>query len=190
MNELQLIRDQVATERRHMGEVAGACREALERSPAGDTSLDELCQAAAAYLVWIAGRFNAQDQAHCDLLRPRLTADDAADHRILDDLEATLRENRVAIGRLDAALQARQAGRMHAAEFVGACRDDLRFYDDVLLQRRHVIHHLFDRHYGIEEWRRASLVDADSIVEERSRYARVRTKLPPGVELVAARPPE
>jgi hypothetical protein len=189
MNELQLIREQVSTERRHMAEVKNACGTAIERGIDTDTGLDEFCQACADYLVFILGRFNAQDQAHCELLRPRLAPDDAANRRILDDLEETLQISRGAIARLAAALDARRAGHMHAPEFVGACRDYVAFFNDVLSRRRHVIYHLFDRHYGVEDWRRASFVDADSILDERARYAHVRSKLPPGIELYSPGPP-
>lgn len=188
MNELQLIRDQVSTERRHMAEVRAACASAIARAAPEDTLLDEFCQACADYLVYIVGRFNAQDQAHCDILGPRLAPGDAANRHILDELAATLARNREAIASLAAALEARRAGQLHVPQFVAACQDYLRFYEEVLAKHRHVIYHLFDRHYGIEEWRRASLVDADAIVEERVRYGRVRAKLPPGVDLATTGP--
>ncbi len=184
MNELEFIRNQVATERSHMAAVRGACAAALLQPADPPPDLDFLV-ACASYLVFSIGRFNAQDQAHCELLRPRLPATAADDQRTLADLEQTLAANRTAISQLATALAALQSGTGGEAGFSAALRAYLSFYANELASRRHALRHLFDAHYGVAEWRRASAVDADSILEERDRYAQVAGRLPEGIVLGA-----
>jgi hypothetical protein len=52
--------------------------------------------------------------------------------------------------------------------------------------RREAVDALLASNLRVTDWRTFSGIDADSIVEERSRYARVHATLPPGVELAAA----
>ncbi|MGD9599053.1 MAG: hypothetical protein AB7G76_05580 [Steroidobacteraceae bacterium] len=162
MDELTLLRDQVATERRHFAAVKEACRAALQAGgdPAG---LAHTCRAAIAYLVYGARRLHAQDHAHVLLLRPRIAPGDTASHRLLDDLAATLERSR-------AALQALES----APDPVPGVAAFLDFVDEVLGRRRHGLEALFQAHYSLDDWRAASFVDADSILEERERYAAFR----------------
>jgi hypothetical protein len=188
VNELEFIRRQVSIERSHMAAVRSACAAALARD--GGTAPDpEFLEACARYLLFVVGRFNAQDQAHCDLLRPRLDAADVEGRETIDDLRQALAASREAIGRLAAAVESRGAGTRDDSSFVEALREYLGFHARVLATRRHSIHHLFDRHYGIAEWRLASAVDADSILEERERYARVVGCLPEGLSLAPSELP-
>lgn len=188
MNEIDILRNQLSLERRHMAEVENALAAAIDAGlEAG--RLDEFCRACATYLRFIGERFSRQERTHCELLRPRLAPADAANRRVLDELEETLRLSGPAIAALAAALQRRESGACQAAEFLAACRDYVEFLKRELGQRRHVIHHLFERHYRVAEWRRASCVDADSILEERELYEAVRSKLPPGIVLESARSP-
>jgi len=168
MDELAILRGQIATERRHLVAVKAACRAAL---PAGrrTTGVDDFARIAGDYLLHGGRRLLAQDHAHVVLLRPRLAAGDAASHRLLDDLEATLRQLRTA-------LQALEAG----ADRVAGLHDYLEFVDGVLARRRHVLEPLLAAHYSIEDWRAAAFVDADSILEERERYAACRAAAPAG----------
>lgn len=165
-----------------MAAVRSACAAALARD-AGAEPDPEFLDACARYLVFVVGRFNAQDQAHCELLAPRLDAADAASRALVEDLLQALAASRAAIERLAATLAARDSGAASDAQFAESLRDYLGFYARVLATRRHSIHHLFERHYGIADWRRASAVDADSILEERERYARVAACLPDGISL-------
>jgi hypothetical protein len=186
VNELEFIRHQVSTERRHMAAVRSACSAALALPAAGRAGTDFLL-ACASYLVFVVGRFNAQDQAHCDLLRPRLPADAARDRATLDDLDRTLADSRQALEALAATLRRREAApdESEDAALVAGLRSYLSFYSNVLASRRHALQHLFDAHYSVAEWRAASAVDADSILEERQRYARVASLLPDGIALAA-----
>lgn len=168
MDELALLRDQVATERRHFAALKQACRAALQAGGDAD-GLAAACRAAAGYFSYSARRLHAQDQAHCLLLRPRVPRGDIADHALLDDLEETLRRSRGALQALEA-----------AADPVAGTRNYLDFIDDVLGKRRHGLEHLFRAHYTIDDWRASSFVDADSILEERERFAAARGAFPPG----------
>jgi len=184
VNELEFIRSQVSTERSHMAAVRSACAAALALAADPRPDIDFLA-ACAGYLIFSVGRFNAQDQAHCGLLRPRLPADAARDLATLDELEQTLGMSRKAIEPLATALGTLESGTGDAAEFTAALRTYLSFYSGVLAPRRHALRHLFDAHYGIADWRAASAVDADSILEERERYARVADLRPGGIALGA-----
>lgn len=185
MNEVDFLRDQVALERQHFDSVRGACAAAIG-SALDPARLDELCRVAARYLCFAGERSALQDRAHCELLRARVARDDAASHKLVDDLGATLAPRRATLETLAAALADRRTDTLGAAEFVAICRETLRALDDALARRPPVLQRLFDRHYRVAEWRAASHIDADSILEERERYERVRAKLPRGIDLEPA----
>jgi len=181
VNELEFIRRQVSIERTHMAAVRSACAAALSL-PRAERPEVEFLRACAEYLVFVVGRFNAQDQAHCDLLGPRLPTSATHDLATLEDLGRTLEASRGAIAKLEIAVR---AGSDEA--FVAALRTYLAFYSNVLAGHRHALHHLFDAHYEVADWRAASAVDADAILEERERYARVAGLIPDDIELAPTR---
>lgn len=185
MNEVEFLRNQLALEERHLEEVRGACEAAIAAA-IQQTRLDELCRAGARFLCVVGERSTLRDGAHCELLRARLAPEDEANRGIVAELEATVGSRRAAFVALGAALEQRRADALPAAEFVAACREQLAALDAPRAKRPHMIAHLLDRHYGVADWRRASFVDADSILDERERYERVRSKLPRGIELGAA----
>jgi hypothetical protein len=182
MNELEFLHQQVSLERRHMAEVRSACQAAIEAG-FSEPILDEFGGLCAAYLVFILDRFNAQDQKHVDQLHPRLTADEAGFAPVLDDLRQTLVQSREAVDLLRQALDARRRGETTAAELVLALQSYLRFYEGTLRRQQPQLAPLFARHYDLADWRAASFVTADSVLEERSRFAAVSAQLPPGIEL-------
>lgn len=168
MDELAILRGQVATERRHLIAVKAACRTALSAGRA-TTGVDDFARVAGDYLLYLGRRLLAQDHAHAVLLRPRLAPGDTASHQLLDDLEATLKQLRAALQALDGEPD-RAAGLFDYLEFV----------DCVLAKRRHALEPLLAAHYSIEDWRAASFVDADSILEERERHAACQAAAPAG----------
>jgi hypothetical protein len=174
MDELAIIRGQIATERRHLIAVKAACRTALSAGRA-TTGVDDFARVAGDYLLYLGRRLLAQDHAHAVLLRPRLASSDAASHRLLDDLEATLKQLRVALQALEG-----------EADRVAGLFDYLEFVDGALAKRRHALEPLLTAHYSIEDWRATASVDADSIIEERERYAACQAAAPPGVLAPAA----
>lgn len=186
MNELEFLRQQIATERGHMAAVRSACATALEQSDAPPDL--EFLGHCADYLVFIVARFNAQDRAHAEQIRPRLGAGDDAGRQAIDDLLGALEQSRAAIARLGTVVGDWRGGRAADAALVAALREYLAFYASVLATRRHSLQPWFDAHYGIAEWRRAAGVDADSILEERERYGRVADSLPEGLSLAPSQP--
>lgn len=169
-----------------MAAVRSACANALEQPDAQpDTEFLGHC---ADYLVFIVARFNAQDRAHAEQIRPRLGAGDDAGRKTIGELLAALDQSHVAIERLGTAVADWRGGRSGDAALVAALRDYLAFYASVLATRRHSLQPWFDAHYGIGEWRRAAGVDADSIFEERERFARVADSLPDGLSLAPSPP--
>lgn len=185
MNEVDFLRDQLALERHHFDAVRGACETALAAAiePA---RLEEFCRVAARYLCFAGERLALRDRVHCEQLRALLAREDAASHNLVDDLGATLAPRRAALDSLAAGLTERRADELSAAGFIDLCRESLRALDAALARRPPVLQRLLDRHYRVVEWRNASQVDADSILEERERYERVRAKLPRGIELEPA----
>lgn len=192
MDELSFIREQVRTERRHMGEVRRALAQVLREAPVTgtgrgtETGADRgatFIAAAASYLVFIVQRFNAQDQQHCELLRPRLPANDASALAAVDSLAATLARSREAVAALQQVVQGGAADQLRAAATAY-----LEFHERELLPKGSSLSPWMEKLYGAADWRRASMVDAESILEERARYDALRAALPPGIELTAADP--
>jgi hypothetical protein len=175
VNELEFIRAQVANERSHMAATRLALGQALQARYA-PAAIAEFVRAAARYLTFVVKRFNAQDLAHCRLLSARLPVQDP-DRTVLTELDAALHLSEAAIAPLEQALTHDDAALSAAAQ------NYLEFYRRELVQRRHAIHHLFERYYGIAEWREASMVDADSILQERELFHAVQQHLPAGLEL-------
>jgi hypothetical protein len=75
------------------------------------------------------------------------------------------------------------AGDSLAGRSVARWTDFLRFFNGAWSARRDEIDRLFERQAKVTDWRTVSDIDADSIVDERSRYARVRATLPAGIEM-------
>lgn len=173
MDELTLLREQVATERRHLAAAKAACREALASGAAGPSQA--FLRAAGEYLAFAVRRLIAQDQAHSLLLRPRIAREDAGSHAQLDSLDAALKSARAALAAFDA-----------AADPAAAARGLIATLEAELAPRRHALTALMTAHYSIDDWRVASCVDADSILEERERYAALGAALPAGLTLVEA----
>jgi hypothetical protein len=82
------------------------------------------------------------------------------------------------------------ADRSVAGRSVARWTDFLRFFSGAWSARRDEIERLFERQAKVSDWRTVSAIDADSIVAERSRYARVKATLPAEIEMspAASRP--
>jgi hypothetical protein len=159
MNEIQLLRAQLATERRHVLAVASTCAGAHRRAATypETPALAVLAQASTAYLALVVGWFEARDA--------RLTA--LGTH--LPPGEALGRE---ALGKIRAGA--------NPAEAWGACAALLSGAWD---SRRAAIDALCAANPRVTDWRAFAGIDADSIHEERALYARVRAALPDGLAL-------
>ena len=195
MNEVELIRGQLTLERHHAAEVAKACASA--RAGAGWqgtterlASLEAFRQAAVEYLVWMLSRFEEREQVFHDLLRSRFPAEDP-NRRAVETALALPGTSREALAKLETALGATvdsdstavPAGDSLAGRSVAPWTDFLRFFSGAWSARRDEIDRLFERQAKVADWRTVSDIDADSIVDERSRYARVKATLPAGIEM-------
>jgi hypothetical protein len=188
MNESEFIRAQLATERVHAAQVANACASVYgaadtdeAHAPFRDASID--------YLAWVLSRFEQRDQLLAELLErstpgPTRLAEQAAPPAQLATLAARAGTSRQALTHLEAALAATAPQTARAAWQAFA-----HYFNTVWCPRRTAIESHFAGLLRIAGWRAACAVDADSILEERARYARVAAHLPPGVILVGATRP-
>jgi hypothetical protein len=206
MNEVELIRGQLTLERQHAAEVAKACASALEVAGSQGTerlaSLEAFRQTGVEYLVWMLSRFEEREQVFHDLLRGRFPAEDP-NRRAVEAALALQGTSREALAKLEAALgptvdpgssatpagdslagrSVAPAGDSLAGRSVARWSDFLRFFGGAWSARRDEIDRLFERQAKVTDWRTVSGIDADSIVDERSRYARVKATLPAGIEM-------
>ena len=194
MNEVELIRGQLTLERQHAAEVAKDCASALTAASSQGTerlaSLEAFRQAGVEYLAWMLARFEEREQVFHDLLRSRFPAEDP-NRRAVEAALALPGTSREALAKLETALgstvdspsTAVPAGDSLAGRSVARWTDFLRFFSGAWSARRDEIDRLFERQAKVTDWRTVSDIDADSIVEERSRYARVKATLPAGIEM-------
>lgn len=188
MNEVELIRAQLATERRHAAQVANACVSVLE-DPAqvldGQT-LVTFCQTCVEYLVWVLARFEERDQMMLDLGYARPGGEDR--RRELQEILGWPGKSREALTRLQAALDRTSGDRTLGSPPLGPWREFAQFFNGDWSRRREALDGLFGRFATTADWRKVACIDADSILDERSRFARVQAAAPPGVELRPAEP--
>jgi hypothetical protein len=178
MNEIQLIRQQLESERQHASAVANACAQALASAAARQlqqgSPLERFRQACVDYLVCVLAWFEERDQRLADYAQARLTAADPVPRR-LEEVLAQAGRSREALERLEAAV-ASDGTAERWQEFV-------QFFNGAWSARREALETLLAAHARTNDWRALSGIDADSILEERRRYAQVSARLPPGIEL-------
>jgi hypothetical protein len=185
MNEIELIRRQLGVERQHAAAVSRACANAL--AAAGSQGCDRLAAleafrlASVEYLVWILSRFEEREQVFHDLLRNRLPAEDP-DRRAVESAFALQGTSREALAKLETALSSTAAADSTATRWT----EFLRFFGGPWSARRDEIDRLFERQAKLADWRTVSDIDADSIVDERNRYARVKATMPAGIDMQTA----
>jgi hypothetical protein len=188
MNEIQLIQSQLIAERQHAGAVANACVSVLQRAEGtpmpASPALGEFRQACVDYLVCVLAWFEERDQRLADLAHTRLTPADPARHA-LEEVLARPGRSREALEKLEAACAAGNAsGRGSALK--ERWQDFARYFGSVWGTRRDGLDQLLASNTRVTDWRAVGGIDADSILEERQRYARVCALLPPDVSLTAA----
>lgn len=185
MNELEFLRQQLATESRNFSAVAAACAAAL--APGRPPADREFLQSCTAYLRLAAARAIARDAAHAALLRTGPDAAESGTRALQSALEANIAANSQALAALQSPPGAADAGDAAAgpAPEAGLARF-LASLAVLPAARRHALEERIDARYGIAEWRSTALVDADGILEERALHARVAGCLPEGLSLAPA----
>jgi hypothetical protein len=189
MNELEIIRSQLAVEQAHAAEVVDACAAVFGRTdavpaPAQATALFR--EACVSYLVWVLARFEERDQTLSELLASRQSLANgtvAANARHLASIVSRSGTSREALSRLEAALAPGEgpAARAGWQEFG-------RFFNSAWAPRRAALEAALAEHLDVADWRAVCAIDADSILDERNRFGRVTAQLPAGTEL-RRRPP-
>ena len=181
MNEVELIRAQLSLERQHAFDVARALAAAGSRSGASPDSWRSFREAGVDYLVWILSRFEEREQTFRDLLRGR-AGDDDSERRAVERALEFPGTGREALAKLEAALA---SGSGTEVERVRRWKDFDQFLAGAWRTRRDELDRLFAQQARVTDWRAVSGIDADSIFDERSRYAKARAALPAGIELPA-----
>jgi hypothetical protein len=184
VNESDLIRHQLATEREHAGAAARACAAALERA-AGETrgvraTLEELCQACIAYLGAALTSFEERDLRLADLMRARLRPADPV-RRALEELLTGPGGNREVLEKLAAVSVGTPLTGGGAA--LASWHQVAQALDTGWRARRAALEAQFARYARVADWRTVGGIDADSILAERARYAQLRDRLPDGALL-------
>jgi hypothetical protein len=159
MNEIQLLRQQLDAERRHVRAVASACASAHRSATtsAERAALAALREASTAYLALVLGWFDARD-ARLGALGTQLPPGTAMGREALDEMR---------VGK-------------NPAEAWAACAA---FASGAWDSRRAIIEALCAANSRVTDWRTFANIDADSVHQERAHYARVRAALPAGLEL-------
>jgi hypothetical protein len=181
MNEVELIRAQLSVERRHASDVTRALSAVASRSGDGLATAQDFRQAGVDYLVWTLSRFEEREQTFHDLLRSRASPDDA-ERRAVESALGKTGTSREALAKLETALGSPPGA---DSERLGRWADFQQFFAGAWSARRDALDKLFTQQATVSDWRAVSGIDADSIFDERSRYARVRAALPAGIELPA-----
>ncbi len=186
MNEIQLIRAQLDLERSHASATTAAAATALGHATpaalASGTPLESFRQASVDYLVCVLAWFEERDRRLAALVNQY-----GPEHPTRDALDAALARrgrSREALEKLEAAF----AAAPEAAAASGArspWTEFAQFFDGLWSTRRDALDALLAANSRASDWRLIGGIDADAILEERSRYARVQETLPPGVTLGA-----
>lgn len=183
MNEIEIIRSQVATEQTHAAEVAKACAAVFGSESAAPASEATALfrEACVSYLVWVLARFEERDQTLSELLASRqpLASRPAAESvRHLGSLIARPGTSREALARLEAALAAGESPTARAG-----WQEFTRFFGSAWAPRRAALDGALAEHLGVADLRAVYAIDADSMLDERKRFARIAAQAPAGTEL-------
>jgi hypothetical protein len=182
MNEVELIRKQLALERSHVAAVANACAAVMQGdggAAASGESLAQFRQVCVDYLACVLAWFEERDQRLTDLLKARSSAAEPA-RRTLEEVLARPGRSRDALAKLEAACAGSASG---AAGRQQGGREFAEYFNGVWSTRRDALDALLSADSRVTDWRTFGGIDADSILEERRRYAQVSAQVPPGVAL-------
>ena len=188
MNEVELIRNQLALERAHVGAVATACANAMQGDAGADAaafvtgeSLGQFRRACVEYLACVLAWFEERDQRLTDLLQTGFPST-ASTRRAVEEALGRRGRGREALAMLEAACAGTtasgSAGRQGWREFA-------EYFNGVWSTRRDALDALLATNSRATDWRTFGGIDADSILEERRRYAQVCARVPPGMTLGA-----
>ncbi|HET7757110.1 MAG TPA: hypothetical protein VFK87_07630 [Steroidobacteraceae bacterium] len=175
MNETELIRGQLSSERARVVAVVNACAKAAARADSaasgGEASPGAFAAACTDYLHAALGAFAERDRRLAALCT-RLPAG-SRERRALEALLAAPGTSTAALEQLAAVSDAPRRGWRELAHYVAGAWN----------ARRDAIEALLGAHYGTRDWRAVGALDAEAILGERARFAQLRTLLPADLEL-------
>jgi hypothetical protein len=191
VNERQLLRQQLQTERAHASAVANACAAALTGAAGAGAgnALEPFLRACVDYLVSVLAWFEERDQRLAEL-----AAAVPVSATTRNTLQATLAgpgSSRESLARLEAACErSRALAEAATPAAAGTAREAWRqfaqYFNGPWSARRDALTALVEGLPGVSAWRAVAGIDADTILEERHRYAQVCERLPPGITLAPA----
>jgi hypothetical protein len=155
----------------------------MAEAGAGTTSdsLGQFRRSCVDYLACVLAWFEERDQRLTDLIQLRFDAADPA-RRAFEEALARGGRSRDALAKLEAACAA-VAG---TAGRPTPWREFAEYFNGVWSPRRDALEALLCANTRAADWRTLGGIDADSILEERRRYALVAAEVPSGVTLGAA----
>jgi hypothetical protein len=181
MNEIQLIRNQLALERAHASSVANACAMVLQSAggPGPESEVvGEFRRACVQYLACVLAWFEERDQRLHELLQSRFDAADPT-RRAFEEVLRRPGRSRDALARLEAACTDTAGSADGASQ--RAWREFGDYFNGAWSTRRDALEALLAANTRASDWRTLGGIDADSILEERRRYALVAAQAPAGV---------
>jgi hypothetical protein len=174
MNESQLIRQQLALERAHLSAVTRACSEILGGATAHKAAVPgDFGPACQAYLGCVLSWYEARDQRLAQL------GAGPGSHDPRGNTVSALLASR---GSASEALEKLGA----AASTPGGWQGFEQFLRGPWSARRDALEALLAGDLRAADWRLIGGIDADGILEERVRFARVASLMPAGASLAAS----
>ena len=186
MNEVQLIRSQLALERAHAAAVANAWATALQGDAAAEPASDTqglFRGAGVEYLACVLAWFEERDQRLLDLVQARFGSSDPL-RRAFEEVLARPGRSREALTKLELACAGSAAPDPRARE--RGWREFAEYFNGAWSTRRDALDALLAANSRPTDWRTLGGIDADSILEERRRHALVVAQAPPDGPLGAA----
>ena len=183
MNEIEQIRNQLALERAHVGAVANALSSVMQGDAgavAAGESVAQFRRVCVDYLACVLAWFEERDQRLTDLLEARPSAMEPA-RVALEEVLLSPGRSREVLTKLEAACAGTTAS--GASVRRQGWREFGEYFNGVWSTRRDALDAVLSANSRVTDWRTFGGIDADSILEERRRYAQVGAHVPPGVAL-------
>jgi hypothetical protein len=169
VDEIGLIRAQLAAEQTHLAQAAQALTE-LSGQPSSDLMI-EFIETYSSYLALYARRAAHRLELTARLLLGRSAELPASARAALEAIEERHRALEAELAKLETPLRSRCDGSTPPA----ALRDELERASLMLLSTLRDMQASVEphavRHFELADWRRSASVSADSVLEERRRFA-------------------
>lgn len=175
---------QVSIERAHMNAAHRALNSGLENASGQDPAFAEFYVACVDYIEFIMGRFYAQDQAHVDLLKPKVPKDDKESWDLINEIQTSFNKGRGEVAKLATAkADFTKNGPNSQADFEEVARAYADFFLGQMSKFKHSIRYLMAEHITPEQFRANSIVTEESINREKELFDRLEATAPEGVTI-------